>query len=437
MITKFGVGTPAYPWDILDDGVDSLLDGIIEHIGANGVFTPASYYMEEAAAFWWGGVMPHNKRIHRYFPEDGRCYFMPSEKYYKDTKIKPERTIDPMLEGFDNLRVLEDATHKRGMKLDAWVPLFKNPHLARQHADCNPVDIFGGHQRHGLCPNNPHVQGYYRGIVENILREYNIDGIGSDKFGIEYWAGGPQGEGWYGSVTDGHQWGADIDPIFLVLNAPCFCEHCGKQAREWGYDWDKIKERVSKLAWGFLRREPAKVFELSQKGYFDGESGVPTLLLEEPEVYQWMRFKIDTMVNVAREIKKVIKGIRPEIKFGVACDPPDRPNFQRFRHYGWIYGTSHRDLSYVADSIGLSGGWSLEEKYYTAKMAMEAIDGRCPCSEDVHAVYPANPDHVRAQVRMYNELGMKSYVIFGYTWAPFENLHAAKEELEIIERGMA
>ncbi|MHB9037003.1 MAG: hypothetical protein ACYC64_10060 [Armatimonadota bacterium] len=436
MIKKFSVSTPAFPWDILDKGVDAFLDGAIEHIGANAVFTPACYYMEEVSAFWWGGVMPHNKVIHRYFPEDGKCYFMPNERFYENTKIKPERTSDPLLDGCDNLRMLEGPVHERGMKLAAWIPLFKNPQLARSHTDCTPVDIFGGRSRHGLCPNNPHVEGYYKGIVADILTNYKVDSIGLDKFGIEYWAGGPQGEGWYSNVDGGHCWSPDIDPVFLLLNSPCFCTHCERKATEWGYDWDRIKARVSKLAWGCLDRDPSVVFRLSQKGYFDGESGLARLILEEEDVYQWLRFKIDTMVKVARDIKQVARGISPDVKVSVALDPPDRPNFQRFRHYGWMYGTSYRALSEVADSIGVASGWSLDEKYYSGMLAIQAVDGRCPCDEDVHAVHPADPDHVREQIRMYHKMGMSGYVIFGHTWAPLANLHAAQEELVEIEQNL-
>ncbi len=436
MIKKFSVSTPVYPWDILDDGVDAYLDGVIEHIGANSVYTPVCYYMEESSAFWWGGVMPHNKKIHRYYSEDGRCYFEPDAKFYSNTKIKPERTVDPLLANFDNLRTLEGPVHDRGMQLSAWVPLFKNPHLARRHADCTPVDIFGGRAKHGLCPNNPDVIGYYKGIVSDIASNYKVDAIGLDKFGIEYWAGGPEGHGWYNNVNGGHCWGADIDPVFLMLNTPCFCEHCGRKAAEMGYDWEKIKARVSKLAWSSVNRDSSVVFRLSQKGYFQGESGVARLILEEEDIYQWLRFKIDTMVNTAKELKATIKSISPDIKMTIALDPPDRPNFQRFRHYGWLYGSSYRALSSVADSIGVASGWSTDEKYYSGKLAIDAVDGRCPCNEDVHAIPPADPEHIREQIRLYHSMGMNGYVIFGYTWAPLENLHAAREELRAIEQSM-
>jgi len=53
MIESFSVSTPAYPWDLLDEGPDAFLDGAIEHIGANAVFSPICYYWEEASAFWW------------------------------------------------------------------------------------------------------------------------------------------------------------------------------------------------------------------------------------------------------------------------------------------------------------------------------------------------------------------------------------------------
>ena len=436
MIKKFGVSTPAYPWDLKEHGVEGFLDLAIERIGANTVFTPVSYYMEESSAFWWGGVMPGNKKLMRYYPEDGRLYIKPDMQYFTKTNIKPVRTCDPLLEDFDNLAALEGPAKERGMKFDAWLPVFKNPSMARENPECTPVDIFGGRLKHGLCPNNPDVKNYFYSLLRNIVEKYDISGIGLDKFGIEYWAGGPLGEGWYTTDEGGHKWGADIDPEFLLLQAPCFCKHCEKQAREWGYDWDSIKRTVSRLAGNFLKRDASVVFELSKRGHFDGEAGVTRLLLEEEDVYQWMQFKIRTMVETAKAFRSLIKSIKPDVNMGIALDPPDRPNFQRFRHYGWLYGSSYKHLAPHADSIGVASGWTVEEKYYSGLKALETVNGVCPCNEDVHAVLPADPEHVIKQIQTYQKLGFKSFVIFGVTWAPPENLNAAKKELIKIEQSM-
>ena len=87
----------------------------------------------------------------------------------------------------------------------------------------------------------------------------------------------------------------------------------------------------------------------------------------------------------------------------------------------------------MADSIGVASGWSLEEKYYCAMLAKEAIGDRCGWGLDVHAVSPADPEHVRRQVELYDKMGMTGYVVFGYTWAPLENLWAARDALRLLE----
>jgi len=435
MIKAFTVSTPAYPWDLLDEGVDRFLDGAIEHIGANAIFSPICYYWEEAAAFWWGGVMPHNKKIRRYFPEDGRFFVTPDIDCYKDTKIKPDRSKDPLLEGFESLAVLSQACKKRKMNMSVWFPVFKNPYLARKYPECTPIDIFGGRQKHGLCPNHPDVIGYYLGTIRHIIRHYDISSIGLDKFGIEYWAGGCYGEGWYTAINNGQEWAADIDPQFLLLNAPCFCEHCARQAQAWGYDWKNIKDRIQVLADGCLKRDASVTMRLGQKGFFKGEAGLARLLLEEPEVYQWCRFKIQTMVETARRIKELLTAEASHITVGAGLDPSVGSNFQRFRHYGWIYGTSMRDLATVLDGISGSSGMSADEKYYMHMIDKEAVGDRCEFrGGDVHAVSPCGPDDVRSQIKMFDKVGSSAYCIFGYTWAPLENLHAARDMLFEIEQ---
>ena len=67
----------------------------------------------------------------------------------------------------------------------------------------------------------------------------------------------------------------------------------------------------------------------------------------------------------------------------------------------------------------------------------EAVGDRCDFrGGDVHAVHPCGPKEVRAQIEMYDKVGSTSYCIFGYTWAPLDNLHAARDMLKQIEQRM-
>ncbi len=52
------------------------------------------------------------------------------------------------------------------------------------------------------------------------------------------------------------------------------------------------------------------------------------------------------------------------------------------------------------------------------------------------AVSPCGPEEVRQQIEMFDKVGSTSYCIFGYTWAPLENLHAARDLLKQIEQRM-
>ena len=114
-------------------------------------------------------------------------------------------------------------------------------------------------------------------------------------------------EGWYTHMNNGQQWAPDIDSQFLLLQTPCFCEHCAKQAKEWGLDWDKIVARIKVLADACLERDASVTHRLGGKGFFDGEAGLTRFSLEEPEVYQWCRFKIQTMTEAVRRVKDSLK----------------------------------------------------------------------------------------------------------------------------------
>jgi len=67
----------------------------------------------------------------------------------------------------------------------------------------------------------------------------------------------------------------------------------------------------------------------------------------------------------------------------------------------------------------------------------EAVGDQCQFrGGDVHAVSPCGPQEVPDQIAMFDRVGSTAYCIFGYTWAPMENLQAAREMLEAIDARM-
>ena len=64
------LGLFAYPWDIIDEGEDAVIDAV-KRAGLNTLFVTVNYH---SGMFF----LPHNPNRKIYFPEPGALYFEPS-----------------------------------------------------------------------------------------------------------------------------------------------------------------------------------------------------------------------------------------------------------------------------------------------------------------------------------------------------------------------
>ena len=71
----------AYPWDLLNEGVETALEKI-SSLGLDAVSLAASYHSGKF-------ISPRNPRHKVYFPEGGVVYFQPSEARFKDLPLQP------------------------------------------------------------------------------------------------------------------------------------------------------------------------------------------------------------------------------------------------------------------------------------------------------------------------------------------------------------
>ena len=111
------VAASLYPWDLLDEGAEPILDTLAETTGTNSVYLVALMHQEKRPLtdFYY----PHNPKRKTYFPEDSRVYWHPHAEQYAGSKIKPRGSDRAELKGTDWLRVLVTAGRKRRWKTGA------------------------------------------------------------------------------------------------------------------------------------------------------------------------------------------------------------------------------------------------------------------------------------------------------------------------------
>src|ERR1051325_4283332 len=133
----------AYPWDLLDEGIDTVL-GRIADAGLQGISITAAYHNIRA-------LCPHNPHRAVYHGEGGVVYFKPNLAYFKNAlqPVESQLTHPPVFDDLCNVAA------KRGLKVHAWTVLHHNTRLGTANPDCTTETAFGDRYPCGPCTSNP------------------------------------------------------------------------------------------------------------------------------------------------------------------------------------------------------------------------------------------------------------------------------------------
>jgi uncharacterized lipoprotein YddW (UPF0748 family) len=117
------------------------------------------------------------------------------------SRIAPEQ--NPLTKGWDPLKAAVKLAHERGMELHAWVWIFaaanqrhneilglpsdylgpvlsRNPDWAITQKNGSPFDFSQGYKKAFFDPANPQVQQYLLSLLEEIVINYDVDGVQFD-----------------------------------------------------------------------------------------------------------------------------------------------------------------------------------------------------------------------------------------------------------------
>jgi hypothetical protein len=171
MIVGIQIGAVSF----VDEGVEKVLDTLERRGAINTLFL---------TTFTYGRGLSGRQIPGQPFPDHGSQesdektfhggnYATPHPEFYKDTVLKKTRA--PEHGNFDILASVIPEAKKRGIKVfasveDQWrsdVPGIK---------ECTEVDLLG-RMTNTLCLFHPDVQAFWTGLVTDICKSYDIDGI--------------------------------------------------------------------------------------------------------------------------------------------------------------------------------------------------------------------------------------------------------------------
>ena len=154
------------------------------------------------------------------------------------------------------------------------------------------------------CPNHPDARQKTLTALSNLLDKYPFDGVFLDKFR-------------YPSPASG-----------LDLTFSCFCPHCCEKAAEIGLDLDEVKKE--------LRNRDAGTFSVSRRT----DDWLAALLSGKPALKKFLRFRIDSVLDLVKEVKKITDAHGVKLGFDLFS-----PSFAE------IVGYDYEELKKYADWV--------------------------------------------------------------------------------------
>ncbi|MGD8238884.1 MAG: hypothetical protein PVH68_10045 [Armatimonadota bacterium] len=405
------VSASLYPWDLADEGVERILENLQEMSCCNSVYLIALMHHEKRPLtdFFY----PHNPVRKTYCPEDSRAYWRPDPTCYG--RIRPRTSERDFLAGTDWLQVLIDAARKRGMKTGVEIShtVLDAERAAGELSDCIQRDING--QRIGklVCPNNPDVQEYVTGLFADVVANYDLDYVQTCLTPFQH----------------GPREGQPAARVLASCLGGCWCEHCASAAREDGLDLAAIRQELRPVAEMFAR---PSLDQAHERALLRASNTAETaVLLEVPALYEWLQFRRRSMTRFFGRIHERVHGIRDGIEL--------RLNAYITQHQE-LSGLDLRALKPHLDSIRSSdyseqsGEMSrLEHKRRWLLSVRRAVGDEMYFLSAIGVRPKATPEIIRRGVVVSAQCGVDGITLGHYDGAPFRNLRAVREGMELAD----
>jgi hypothetical protein len=302
----------AYPWDVIDLGLETVSRDLRDRAGLNGINIAAAYH---AGRFF----QPRSPKRKAYFPEDGTIYFQPDPKLWDRRRILPK--VADVVAGQDVLKDLIAQRDRGGLSVACWTVCLHNMRLGLLHPDTCTRNAFGDPNYYGLCPSHPEVRAYIVTLVADLTRHYRPDIVQLETPGFMGYA---------------HEFHHEKDGVGLTaeddfLMSLCFCDACIAGATKAGVDAAAARRTVQQLIVEAAERAvPAPRWpDFTARG--------PDVFGAYPEVEAFVRWRFEPVISLVAAIRDAAD---PQSKIAL-IDVND----------GWRSGSDLAALGRVCDGV--------------------------------------------------------------------------------------
>jgi hypothetical protein len=318
----------AFATDFFDEGIDHALDNIQVRGGIDGVSLAAVYHHGR-------DIFPHSPVRRVRFLEGGRAFFNPDGARYNPGGLRP--VPSSFFPDWDPLAELRRTTEARGMSLHAWTVFTHNTLLGSQHLDAVVENVYGDPQPTALCPANPAVVAYCRGLALDIAR-YEVESILAESLHYDVLEHGYHHERYL----------IDIGPIDRILLGLCFCRHCRECGKHSGVDVAGLADAV--------RTRLDRLFRFAS-AYDASEADLVTMdQLWGGELLAYLRARAGAVTDLASQLAGSLAGSGTALAF---IDPAGalkgyadgKPTGAPSTTASWRFGVDPGTLSTVCDEL--------------------------------------------------------------------------------------
>jgi hypothetical protein len=325
-------GIFVFPWDFSRGGIDSTLH-TLQSIGCTSFLLSSGYHYARHLHPLWPGPIT-NDRV-----ADGLC-FSPNPDFY------PDGLTPPLAEDYADGRIELEAREKAAatsMTFGSWVMGLHNSTLGMRRPDLLAQNAFGDIFGYSLCPANPDVRDYTRGLIQDIGEKLNPEIIALESVTFLPWQHGSHHELALLSLGE---------PAWQLLSL-CFCKSCKAWAARENIDADALQTEVRTAVRQLLEDERGRL----DPAFTQME--MASLLLEWPDLAAYLRMRLNVVTSLNRDLKKWTQS--KDIKLAVM--PAIFP--RHTASMSWAEGVSLRDLPSGSDS-------TLLLSYFPRQLEVEA-----------------------------------------------------------------
>lgn len=311
-------GMFVYPWTLREGDKDALIQTYAEQVGTNALYVNGSYHSGRFLQ-----PLSEQKILTRH--GSGLSFEPDISMYPEELQPVMDETVQPGLH-----EEIRGSCERHGVAYNSWIVGLHSSSLGRAHPQYCSKNIFGAVFDYALCPSQPVVRQYLKGLVRNVctvLKPRNLL-LETPNF-IGY--------------IHGHHHElllSQLGPVGEYLMSLCFCPSCQQRGEEAGIDVDALQEIVRQRLSYLMEHERGGV----SASFTHNE--LASMLVEEPLLYAYTQMRIDSVTSLIEALKEIT--MQHNVKLLAAPSVFTRPGSR-----AWQEGSGLRKLADVLDGFML------------------------------------------------------------------------------------